>query len=1010
VKAVTDCFVGQPKPATGVSYTMDPGRTKKGETREIALPGLRNPELELSEHDLLENVRTVQRRSNLPVSPELVANPVCGVNLDVEMETGTGKTYCYLKTMFELHAAYGWSKFIVVVPSIAIREGVRKTLAITAEHFMETYGKRARGFVYDSKRLHELESFSSDAGVNVMIINQQAFNAFKPDGKSKVSKLIYQERDDFQSRRPIDVIKKNRPILILDEPQKLEGAGTKRGLKEFDPLMVLRYSATHKTEHNKIHRLDALDAFNQKLVKKIAVRGIETKGQAGLSGYLYLESIQTSTKKKPVARVEMEVRGKAGPQRVVRKIDQGTNLHELSKGLDQYQGFVVADIDARDDVVKFTNGKEVRCGEAHGDVNEASLRRIQIREAVRAHLEKERSLFERGVKVLTLFFIDEVAKYRQYDAAGEAVAGEYAAAFEEEYALQKADAVGVWGNTPWGRYVEGVDVGKTHEGYFSIDKRKATSGRMMDSKVAKTGETAGQTDDVDAYDLILRDKERLLSHDEPVRFIFSHSALREGWDNPNVFVICALKHVDAINEGARRQEVGRGLRLAVDQAGERVDDPAIVHDVNVLTVVAGESFGDYVKTLQTEIRKTLSARPRKADAAYFTGKVLGATAEDGTPVEVTAEQATALEFWLIQNGYIDLQREVTDAYHAARAAGDTAPLPEGLAEHGEAVLTLVDSVFSDAALATIGDGRKLKPNLRSANIDKKEFLDLWDKINRKAAYTVHFESDELVRKAVAAINTGLNVTLLKYTVRKGVQADDATVDDLKAGTAFRVVETKEGKLKATVHSTVAYDLLGKVAEQTGLTRATVAKILSGIEKAVFDQFALNPEDFIVKAAREINEQKATMIVEHITYDPIDGRHELQSIFADGQQQFDVRRDFEAKRHVLDWVVTDSATERKFVEELDTCTDVVVYAKLPRAFYIPTPVGHYNPDWAIAFKHGSVKHVYFVAETKGSMEQMELREVEQAKTACAKKFFARIASDAVRYEVVDSYGKLMEMVG
>jgi type III restriction enzyme len=624
VEAVADCFAGQPK-REGLNYRMDPGRAVDASGHLVSAlvaagftetAGFKNADLALTPGQMLENIHAVQRRQNLPLSAALVKTKVCDINLDVEMETGTGKTYCYVKSMFELNARYGWSKFIVVVPSIAIREGVFKSLEITAEHFLDEYKKRARFFIYNSKQLHNLESFSSDAGINVMVINVQAFNATGKDARR-----IYEELDDFQSRRPIDVISANRPILFLDEPQKMEGGKTLDSLANFKPLAVLRYSATHKTAHNKIHRLDALDAYNQKLVKKIAVRGISVKGLTGTNAYLYLESIEVSTAA-PVARVELEIKQNNGIKRVLRKLSRNDNLFDLSGDLEQYRGFVVADINALTNTVSFTNGHELVAGEATGDVSESALRRIQIREAVKAHFEKEQALFTQGIKVLSLFFIDAVSKYRSYDDAGEQP-GEYAQMFEEEYNQQLAE-VQTLDDTPYNRYLKGIATTQTHNGYFSIDKKTK---RMVDPE---TGKKSTEADDVDAYDLILKDKERLLSFDEPVRFIFSHSALREGWDNPNVFVICTLKHSD--NTVSRRQEVGRGLRLSVNQHGDRMDNAATVHQINVLTVVASESYKDFVTALQRDISEGLSERPREANESYFTGKVLKTTAGD---VDVT---------------------------------------------------------------------------------------------------------------------------------------------------------------------------------------------------------------------------------------------------------------------------------------------------------------------------------------------------------------------------------------
>ena len=995
VNAVVDCFAGQPK-TEGVTYRIDPGKTglsnNSSRTQsglDFSQSGFKNRDLVLSKDQLLANIQAVQQRQNLPQSAALISTKVCDYNLDIEMETGTGKTYCYIKTMFELNRRYGWSKFIVVVPSVAIREGIYKSFEITAEHFMEEYNKRARFFIYNSRQLHHLEQFSSDGGINVMIINVQAFNARGQDARR-----IYEELDDFQSRKPIDVIKSNHPIMILDEPQKLEGKKTFDSLKEFSPLAILRYSATHKTEHNKIHRLDALDAYNQKLVKKIAVRGITVRGLSGTHAYLYLESIQISSGP-PVARIEFEVKQQNGIKRMVRKFGRNDNLFDLSDGLSQYKGFVIADINAVNDTVTFTNGVALEAGEATGDVNEATLRRIQIREAIKAHLEKEETLFPLGIKVLSLFFIDEVAKYRRYDGGVEQP-GEYALIFEEEYqdALRE-----IWLSLDarYRKYIEGIKAEKTHNGYFSIDRK---SNQLVDPTIRSRSTEA---DDVDAYDLILKDKERLLSLDEPVRFIFSHSALSEGWDNPNVFVICTLKHSDSTIR--KRQEVGRGLRLCVNQAGDRMDSGANVHDINLLTVVASESYKDFTAGLQKEISDSLSDRPRKADEAYFTGKTLMTTEGE---VKVTPLIAKQIYRYLVKNDYTDDNDGITAAYHEAKKNDSLAPLPPELAPYATQIAQLIDSVFSDAALPGIDDGRKTKPNPLNNNLEKAEFKALWEKINRKAAYTVHFDSPELIKKCVTTLNKELRVTKLQYTVQRGEQSDSISYDELKNGQSFEIKENATGFMKSSVHSAVKYDLIGKIAEDTQLTRNTAAEILKDIKKTVFLQYRQNPEDFMIKSSRIINEQKATMVVEHLTYSPVNDRHEIHDIFTVDKQQ-DFSRAIKTEHHVYDYVFTDSKTEKAFVKELDKSTEVVVYAKLPKGFFIPTPVGNYNPDWAIVFKEGTVKHIYFVAETKGSMSSMELRKIEECKINCAQKFFAGITTDQVKYDVVSDYAKLMDIV-
>ena len=1014
VESVIDCFAGQVNSA-GVTYRVDPGRGKQiapaGYLQTLSESlGFRNAPCQLSDGQVLANIQAVQRRQNLPLSSALVPSAGCNINLDVEMETGTGKTYCYIKTIFELHKLYGWSKFIIVVPSIAIREGVLKSLAITAEHFTESYGKKIRFFAYNSRQLHHLESFSSDAGINVMVINIQAFNATGKDNRR-----IYDELDDFQSRKPIDVISSNHPILILDEPQKMEGKKTLEALSKFKPLMILRYSATHRTTHNKIHRLDALDAYNLKLVKKIAVRGIAVKGLAGTNAYLYLESIEIS-KKAPVALIEMEVRQGGGIKRIVKRLERGRDLFAESNELDQYKGFVIAQIDATTDTVEFTNGQVLTAGDATGDITEMTMRRIQIREAIKAHLDKEQALFTQGVKVLSLFFIDEVAKYRDYSQPGEK--GEYARIFEEEYESLKAEILAALpANTnAYGQFLQAIPVERTHNGYFSIDKK---SRRLVDPSIVKRGEEAGLSDDVDAYDLILKDKESLLSFPtagddaesrkkKEVRFIFSHSALREGWDNPNVFVMCMLKHSD--NTISRRQEVGRGLRISVNLHGDRMDNPATVHDVNVLTVVASESYKDFVSNLQQEISASLSERPRKADEAYFTGKII--TTENG-PVEITPAMAKQIYKYLLKNDYTDDADHVATAYHEAKANGTLAPLPTELAPHAAQIFGLIDSVFSESGLPTFDNERRTKSNPLNSNFEKKEFKALWSRINRRAVYRVEFDSVELVQNSISTLNKELHVTPLQYTIQSGVQGDKLTDDKLKNGDAFTLISSTTEAHAMSVHSAVTYDLIGKIAENTHLTRKTITEILRGVRPDVFDQFKQNPEHFIAEASRLINEQKATIIIERLSYDSLAESYDMD-IFTAGQSKQDFSKAGEKlKNHIYDYAITDSKVEREFVKELDTSAEVVVYAKLPRGFLIPTPVDDYNPDWAISFKEGSVKHIYFVAETKGSMSSMELRAIEKTKIECAQKFFAevnrKINPEHVQYSVVDSYGKLMEVV-
>lgn len=1021
VEAVVDVFTGQPY-VDGVKYRVDPGDNTVPVLLEDA--GFRNAEIVLSPSQLLENIHKVQQRRGLTPSTDLkdpAKISAARLNLDVEMETGTGKTYVYIKTIMELHKRYGWSKYIVIVPSIAIREGVKKSFDITADHFQQHYGTKPRAFVYNSSRLHELERFSSDAGVQVMIINSQAFNARGADARRIYGterrlpngSTVMEGLDDFGSRKPIDIIAANRPILIIDEPQKVEGdpkkpSKTLAALEDFKALFAVRYSATHKIDRTKVHRLDAVDAYNQKLVKKIAVRGITVKHLAGSSAYLYVDGLEIGKGAGfPKARVELEVQTAQGVRRQVKRLSQGMNLHDISGGIEAYKGLFIRDVDANRDIIELSNGDILGAGEVTQDVTDDTKRRIQIREVIRAHLDKERELFMQGIKTLSLFFIDEVAKYRDYDR--EDTLGDYARVFEEEYEAVLADTLAQLdldeAAERYRKYVEAIPVRATHEGYFSIDKK---TGRSIDGKIAARGDFAGMSDDVDAYDLILKDKERLLSFEEPVRFIWSHSALREGWDNPNVFVMGMLKKSD--NTTTRRQEIGRGLRLSVNQHGERMDNPVTVHDINELTVVTDESYTDFVTALQKEIVESLSARPRKASVDYFVGKHI--TLEDGSTSVMEQVVAQALYNHLIRHDYIDDDGYVTQAYKEARAEGTLAePSSDVLLSVVDFVWPLVDALYLDVPKPT--DGRKPKKiPLNEANFKRREFQELWGRINHKVVYQVEFDSEELITNCIQVLDKLLNVTVMQYVVESGKQVVELEVEQLETGTGFKVSETKVEQSAVSAGSTVKYDLLGEIAEKTQLTRRTCAAILTGINPATFAKFKQNPEQFITEASRLINEQKATVVVEHLAYDSLEDRFD-SAIFTENQTAQDLTKAGDKlKKSVYEYVVTDSKIERAFVSQLDTSQEVAVYAKLPRGFFIPTPVGDYNPDWAIAFTEGTVKHVYFVAETKGSLSTLQLKGVEDAKIECARKFFASLNAKNgrdVKYDVVTDYSELMQLV-
>lgn len=902
------------------------------EETEILEAAYKNADVELTPQQLLKNIREVQTANNIKYSTELAAG-LGTVSLDVEMETGTGKTYCYIKTMFELHKAYGWSKFIVVVPSIAIREGVKKSFEITQEHFMQQYGIKARFFVYNSSNLHQLDEFSQNSGINVMIINTQAFNTTMNEEKNvegrsgnEAARIIYTKRDEFGSRRPIDVIKANRPIIIMDEPQKMGGAATQNALKKnFAPLFSLNYSATHKTSHNLVYVLDALDAFKKKLVKKIEVKGFELKNLGGTNRYLYLAAIVIDRKKPPRARLEFEVKYQNGIKRETHMLDVGDSLYVESKELEEYKGISIAEIDPVRSMVTFSNGEVLATGEASGNVNEDDMRRIQIRETIISHFEKEEKLFEQGIKCLSLFFIDEVAKYRQYSEDGEEILGEYGRIFEEEYNAVLNERLTLF-PTAYQAYLRGIETSATHRGYFSIDKK----GHAVNSKTARGSEFS---DDISAYDLILKNKEQLLSFDEPTRFIFSHSALREGWDNPNVFQICTLKHSD--NATAKRQEVGRGLRLCVNSSGERQDvdvcGETLVHGVNLLTVVASESYAGFVADLQSEIKSDLYDRPTKASIEYFSGRTVKIGEDTHT---FTVAEATATYNYLVRNEYVNDNGEVTDIYRSAAESDSFAPMKPELAPLAESVHKLVQAIFDPSILKDIAvNGHETKVKDNPLNENWKDFKELWERINKRYAYTVEFNSTDLITKSIAAINTDLRVAKLSYTLTKGGQE----------GADFNVEKTETKKLDRTQGGFADYDIVGKIADGTTLTRRSVTAILTGIEKDKLWLFRANPEEFISKVVGIVNKQKASVVVEHITYVPSAEEPYTQDIFNMSRASDEYAKAFKAKHAIQDYVFTDGTAsdsiERRFAEDLDAADEVIVYAKLPRGprgFYIPTP--------------------------------------------------------------------------
>lgn len=1005
VQAVVDVFKGQPY-NNGLSYKRDMGKGFVSLFDEDSF-GYGNNPVALDSSDLIHNITEIQRNSNIPQS-ESLSKELGACSLDIEMETGTGKTYVYIKTMFELNKKYGWSKFIVVVPSIAIREGMKKTFEMTVTHFMEYYRKKARFFVYDSDNLNQIESFSSSIDLNVMIINMQAFNSSLKEGAAnKYSRIIYTERDEFGSRRPIDVIKANRPILILDEPQKMTGTKTQQALKNFNPLFSLNYSATHRKKHNAIYILDALEAYNKRLVKKIEVKGFEIKNIPGTDGYLFLHEIVLSKNNPPMAKIEFEKLQKNGVKRVVKNFQQGESIYVESGEMEQYKkDYFISSIDPLRNSITLGNGTTLYAGDAVGDVSEDDIRRIQIRETIASHFEKEEKLFNKGIKTLSLFFIDEVAKYRQYDENGEASLGEYGKVFEEEYQAELDRRLTLFTDTPYQKYLREMcaDAHRVHNGYFSIDKK----GHFVDSKLERGSD---ETNDISAFDLIMKNKERLLSFEEPTRFIFSHSTLREGWDNPNIFQICTLKHSN--NDVAQRQEVGRGLRICVDKDGNRMDKELLgseVFNVNMLTVIASDSYASFVSNLQNEMKENMAERPRKADTDFFKGKTI---VIDGEKTIITEQAAKSIYKYLIKNDYLNDDDTVADLFKNDENTGTLAPLPEELKPMQAGIVKLIKSVFDPNVLNELfkdARGTKIPDNPLNDNFYKKEFQVLWNAISPKYVYKVDFDSNELIKKASAYINVHLNVRELQYVIRKGEQKDMMTQDGIEEKDSFTITSSENRKLGRKSSSTT-YDLVGRLSKATSLTRRTVVAILKGLDLATFDMFKLNPEDFIAQVSKFINYQKATMIVEHISYSEAQGVAPYDSsIFTAEKVDRDLVKAYVGTKSIQKYMFLDGKVEEDFAKEMDIPdNEVYIYAKLPRGFQIPTPMGNYAPDWAIVFQQDKVKHIFFVAETKGTLDSEELRGIEDGKISCAKKLFSSIRTRDIHYEHVSTYQDLIDKV-
>ena len=998
-RAVTDVFRGQRNQAM-VEFTHDMGRSADGAQDLFDVVGFRNQPVTVSAGQLLENIRAIQMPAQLRPSETIDTNDL---RLTIEMETGTGKTYTYIKTMYELNKLYGWSKFIIVVPSIAIREGVCRSFEIMSEHFAAEYGKRIQSFIYDSKQLTKIDQFASDSNMHVMIINTQAFAARGEDARR-----IYMKLDAFRSRKPIDVIAATRPILIIDEPQSVLGAdrnnATRNRLKEFNPLFTLLYSATHRADDivNMVYRLDAMDAYNKKLVKKISVKGIEQKGTTATNGYVYLESIELS-KGNPMARIGFDKRMASTIKPVTQLVSDGFDIYQQSGRLEEYaNGYRIESIDGFNRTVRLLNGLVLSEGEMVGKVNDIYVRRHQIRETILSHIHKERKLFSMGIKCLSLFFIDHVDNYRIYEPGGGTKNGTYAEIFEEEYdnivgqlQLEFAD------DPEYIAYLKKFSAREVHNGYFSRDK-KGNYVQLTEKKMQE---------DVSAYDLIMKDKERLLSFSEPTRFIFSHSALKEGWDNPNVFQICTLK--DSDNQTKKRQEVGRGMRLCVNDEGERQDENVLhgrVFEVNELTIIASESYNTFASKLQTEIAEAVGDRPIKVQVDLF--KDIVVTNARGEQKIIDADDAQDILFTLRMKNYVTKQGQLTQHYHDDKQQG-ILDFGEEYNEYKTDIVNRLDAVFNPDAVRPEDARHAREAKFDTRKYERKEFQEMWRKINHKTYYTVDFKTEELIKNAVYALDNHLQVTNINIHVVEGTMDNIKSKDQLNVGGAMKVKSAHTSSINELVGDKVKYDLVGKLVEDTGLTRKAIVTILQKITLDTFYKFKTNPEEFIIRAANIINECKAIAVIEHVAYHKMDKKFDSDIFSAAALKGRLGVNAMESQKSLYDLVVVDSkGIEMNFAKDLETQNEVAVYTKLPGGFYINTPAGHYNPDWAIVFKEDTdIKHIYFVAETKGydKDEINDYRDTEKIKIECARRHFATISDSTVTYDVVKSYNELRDII-
>lgn len=953
IQTVSDLFRGQ-----------EICRTEFTVTREALggafLPGMESDlgignRLSLLDDEILKNLNEIQLRNGLPPSPSLASG-----DFTVEMETGTGKTYVYLRTVFELNRLYGFTKFVVVVPSVAIKEGVYKSVKIMEDHFRSLYANAPfEYFIYDSTKLGQVRNFATSPHIQIMVVTVGAIN------KKDVNNL-YKDSEKTGGEKPIDLIKATRPILIVDEPQSVDGGLEGRGkeaLGAMNPLCALRYSATHADKHHMIYRLDAVDAYERKLVKQIEVAAPSVEGGHNKP---YMRLLAVSNKHGAItAKIELDVQTPTGVQRMEKTVQDGDNLEQTTKRA-VYENCRVGEIRVQKGnefmELRVPGGEHFLCiGQAYGDVDALAVQRQMIRRTIKEHLDKELRLRPQGIKVLSLFFVDTVEKYRKYDENGNPVKGDYARIFEEEYRR-------LTGHPDYQTLFKEVDLNRAaeevHNGYFSIDRKKVGSKSV---EIFKNTRGDSKADD-DTYSLIMRDKEKLLSMDTPLKFIFSHSALREGWDNPNVFQICTLREMGSERE--RRQSIGRGLRLCVNQDGERLRG----FDVNTLTVIATESYEQFAENLQKEIEQDTGIRFGIVEAHQFAAiPVVGV---DGTTTVMGVESSKELWDYLQGNGYVDARGKVQDALKKA-LKDDTLTVPEKFDPLLPQIKEILRKLAGKLEIKNADDRKQVRT--RQAVLHSEEFKALWDRIKSKTTYRVDFDNEKLIKKCVAAINDAPPITKTRLQWRKADLAiGRAGIEAKETGTAAPVViEEQDIELP---------DLLTDLQDKTQLTRRTIARILT--ESRRLDDFSRNPQQFIELAGESINRAKRMAIIDGIKYQRLgDEYYYAQELFEQEELTGYLKNILtDTRKSAFEHVVYESDTEARFAEDMEKNEAIKVYTKLPGWFKVPTPLGWYNPDWAVLVDKDGAERLYFVVETKSSLFTDELRDQENAKITCGKAHF------------------------